>query len=72
MLQLEEDAGSEFRQRILVLKRQLSDAKSRGDSLDSQLQSSRQHAEQYKAMSLANEKALAELNQTSEQFRSER
>lgn len=47
----------------------MEDAKGRAESLETQLQSSRQHAEQYKEMSLANENALAELNKTSEEFR---
>ena len=59
----------EFRQRLNMLRRQLEDAKGRAESLETQLQSSRQHAEQYKEMSLANENALAELNKTSEEFR---
>ena len=69
MIRLEQDAGSEFRQRLNMLRRQLEDAKGRAESLETQLQSSRQHAEQYKEMSLANENALAELNKTSEEFR---
>ena len=69
MISLEQDAGSEFRHRINNLRRQLEAAKTRADGLDTQLASSRQHAEQYKEMSLANEKALAELNKTSEEFR---
>ena len=66
---MEQDAGSEFRQKIRLLERHLADARSRAEGLETQLQSSRQHTEQYKEMSLANEKALAELNETSEQFR---
>lgn len=69
MINLEQDAGAEFRQRINILKRQLEGAKGRADSLEAQLTLSRQHAEQYKEMSLANETALAELNKTSEEFR---
>ena len=69
MINLEQDAGSEFRQRISGLRRQLEDAKGRAESLETQLQSSRQHTEQYKEMSLANEQALAELNKTSEEYR---
>ena len=68
-MNLEQDAGAEFRQRIGSLRRQLESAKSRADSLESQLASSRQHAEQYKEMSLANEKALADLNKISDEFR---
>ena len=69
VIRLEQDAGAEFRQRMSTLKRQLEDAKGQGESLETQLQLSRQHAEQYKEMSLANENALAELNKTSEEFR---
>ena len=70
VLNLEQDAGAEFRQRMAALKRQLESAKTRAEGAESQLASSRQHAEQYKEMSLANEKALAELNKTTEEFRS--
>ena len=70
VLNLEQDAGAEFRQRMAALKRQLESAKTRAEGAESQLSSSRQHAEQYKEMSLANEKALAELNKTTEEFRS--
>ena len=69
VVRLEQDAGSEFRQRMGLLKRQLEDARGTSESLETQLQSSRQHAEQYKEMSLTNENALAELNRTSEEFR---
>ena len=69
MVSLEQDAGAEFRLRINTLRRQLESAKTRAEGLETQLASSRQHAEQYKEMSLANEKALAELNKTSEEFR---
>ena len=69
MICLEQDAGSEFRQRMGVLKRQLDDMRGRAESLETQLKASRQHAEQYKEMSLANETVLAELNKTSEEFR---
>ena len=69
VVRLEQDAGAEFRQRLSTLRRQLEDARGRAESLETQLQSSRQHADQYKEMSLANESALAELNKTSEEFR---
>ena len=68
LLRLEQDAGSEFRQKIRLLERNLSDSKDQCASLEGQLESAQQHVEQYRAMSLANEEELRRLNQTSEEF----
>ena len=41
------------------------------ESLETQLTSSREHAEQYKSMSLVNEETLAQLNKTTEEFKAD-
>lgn len=66
---LEHDPGSEYRQKIRLLERNLADSNDKCKSLEGQLELARQHVEQYKSMSLANEEALRDLNTTSEKFR---
>ena len=68
-VRLEHDPGSEFRQKIRLLERNLADSQDRCKNLEGQLELARQHVEQYKSMSLANEEALRDLNTTSEKFR---
>lgn len=69
-LRLERDAGGEFRQKIRLLERNVADWKSKSESLQKQLEDAKGHSEQYKSMSEANEEALRQLNQTSEEFKS--
>ena len=66
----EQDPGNEFRQKIRLLERNLADSRDKSKSLETQLDQAKQHVEQYKSMSLANEEALRDLNKTSEEFRS--
>lgn len=66
---LEHDPGSEYRQKIRLLERNLADSNDKCKNLEGQLELARQHVEQYKSMSLANEEALRDLNTTSEKFR---
>ena len=70
VIRLEQDPGNEFRQKIRLLERNLADSRDKNKSLETQLDQAKQHVEQYKSMSLANEEALRDLNKTSEEFRS--
>ena len=70
LIRLEQDPGNEFRQKIRLLERNFADSRDKNKSLETQLDQAKQHVEQYKSMSLANEEALRDLNKTSEEFRS--
>ena len=69
VVRLEQDAGSEFRTKLRLLERKLADSASQREGLEAQVASAKKHAEQFEAMSLANEEALQGLTHTSEQFR---
>ena len=69
VINLEQDAGGEFRGKIRLLERQLADQKGKVQSLEGQLETSKQHGEQYREMSEEYEKQLQELNRTSEEFK---
>ena len=70
VIRLEQDPGNEFRQKIRLIERNLADSRDKNKSLETQLDQAKQHVEQYKSMSLANEEALRDLNKTTEEFRS--
>ena len=70
VIRLEQDPGNEFRQKIRLIERNLADSRDKTKSLETQLDQAKQHVEQYKSMSLANEEALHDLNKTTEEFRS--
>lgn len=66
---LEQDAAGEFRSKIRLLERQLADQKGKVQSLEGQLETAKQHGEQYREISEAYEQQLQELNRTSEEFK---
>ena len=66
---LEQDAAGEFRGKIRLLERQLADQKGKVQSLEEQLETAKQHGEQYREISGAYEQQLTELNRTSEEFK---
>ena len=69
MLRLEQDAGGEFRGKIRLLERQKSDMVGKVKSLETQLQTAKEHIEQYKNMSQAYEQQLHDSNETHLQFK---
>ena len=69
VLRLEQDSGGEFRGKIRILGRQKADLESKVKSLESQLQASKEHADQFQAMSQSYEQQLQESNATHLQFK---
>ncbi|CAH3021550.1 unnamed protein product [Porites evermanni] len=66
---IRKEVSEKYTVKVQECELKLNNAEAKIKALEDQLQQAKQHAEQYKSMSEANESALSDLNKTSEEFK---